>query len=380
MSPDPKLPLWRDARRLRASWHSWISSEAMPSGPEWLQWVWTLLFSAGLAVGFTLLGFVMNARSFEDWFNLGSWMRWYGRNLIVCVTIGVVIHTMFSILIPLVGGRERILKWPRWARTLFFSGMPLVGVAIGWVPGMWLAGMRSWMQMDWAHGGRILGITALIGMVLTLLMHFWFAAKNRELVAERRATEAQLRLLQGQIEPHFLFNTLANVHSLIDYDAPKAKAMLGAFTAYLRASLGGLRRESGPLEDELALAEAYLTVLQTRMEDRLRFEIHADADARGVALPPMLLQPLVENAVHHGLEPKIEGGIVRVDAVLRDGMLVVEVRDDGVGPGASRRGGNGIALDNIRERLMTQYGDRASLVLEPADPGCRVTLRVPVDA
>lgn len=116
------------------------------------------------------------------------------------------------------------------------------------------------------------------------------------------------------------------------------------------------------------------------MEDRLRFEIQASAEARAVPLPPMLLQPLVENAVHHGLEPKIEGGTVRVDAALRDGFLVVEVRDDGVGPGVSRRGGNGIALSNIRERLMAQYGDRATLTVEPADPGCRATLRVPLDA
>ncbi|WP_245643591.1 sensor histidine kinase [Roseateles chitosanitabidus] len=378
MTADPKPSLWRDSRRLRASWHAWISAEAMPSGPEWLQWVWTLLFSAGLAVGFTVLGFVMNARKLSDWLNAGSWATWYWRNLVVCVTIGAVIHVMFSILIPLVGGRERILQWPRWGRTMFFSGLPLVGVVIGWVPGMWLAGMAGWVRLDWSQGGRVIGLTALMGLVISFLMHHWFAAKNRELVAERRATETQLRLLQGQIEPHFLFNTLANVHSLIDYDAPKAKAMLGAFTAYLRASLGGLRRESGPLEDELALAEAYLTVLRTRMEDRLRFEIHADAQARRVALPPMLLQPLVENAVHHGLEPKIDGGTVRVDASLREGFLVVEVRDDGVGPGASRRGGNGIALDNIRERLMAQYGDAASLSLEPADPGCLVTLRVPL--
>jgi len=155
--------------------------------------------------------------------------------------------------------------------------------------------------------------------------------------------------------------------------------MLGAFTAYLRASLGGLRRETGPLDDELALAEAYLTVLRTRMEDRLRFEIQATPEARAVMLPPMLLQPLVENAVHHGLEPKIDGGTVRVDATLHAGFLVIGVRDDGVGPGASRRAGNGIALSNLRERLMAHYGDRASLSLVAADPGCLVTLRVPLD-
>lgn len=377
MTADPKTPLWRDARRLRASWHSWISNDVDPSGPEWLQWIWTLLFSCALAVGFTVLGFMFNPRG-ASWTTLSGWLWWYRKNAIVCITIGLVIQILFMVLTRLVGGRVAIRRWPDWRRTVYFSGIPMAGVLIGWVPGMWLAGAGSWIRLDWSQGGKIIAATAVVSLCITFGMHHWFASKARQIKAERRATEAQLRLLQGQIEPHFLFNTLANVHSLIDYDAPKAKAMLGAFTAYLRASLGGLRRETGPLEDELALATAYLTVLQTRMEDRLRFKIHADDEARRVPLPPMLLQPLVENAVHHGLEPKIDGGTVRVDAAVRAGFLIVEVRDDGVGPGASRRGGNGIALENIRERLMAQYGDRASLTLTPAEPGCRVTLRVPV--
>ncbi|WP_238139659.1 sensor histidine kinase [Roseateles aquatilis] len=377
--PNDSRPLWRDPRRLRASWQSWISVEAQPSGPQWLQWVWTLLFSATLAIGFTVLSFVLNARV-ARWGSLDAWLFWYGKNLTVCLVIGVLIQILFTILIPRVGGRPGILRWPAWRRTAFFSGVPMLGVLLGWVPGMWLAGLGAWVRLDFNQGGKVLLFTAILSLGITLVLHFWFDAKKREIVAERRATEAQLRLLQGQIEPHFLFNTLANVHSLIDYDAPKAKAMLGAFTAYLRASLGGLRRESGPLEDELALADAYLRVLHTRMEDRLRFEIDASEEARRVPLPPMLLQPLVENAVHHGLEPKIEGGTVRVRAELQGGGLRVEVLDDGIGPGASRRGGNGMALANLRERLFAHYGDRATLTLTAADPGCRVTLWLPLDA
>ncbi|WP_431260299.1 sensor histidine kinase [Roseateles chitinivorans] len=378
MTPAPSRPLWRDTRRLRASWHAWLSNDVQPSGPGWLQWVWTVLFSCALAVGFTVLGFLLNART-ARWTDPAIWAWWYWKNVIVCLTIGLTIQTLFTLLVPLFGGRAGIRAWADWQRTVFFSGVPLLGVLIGWVPGMWMAGLANWARLDWSQGGKIIGITAALSLCITFVLHHWFASKNRQLKAERRATEAQLRLLQGQIEPHFLFNTLANVHSLIDYDAPKAKEMLGAFTAYLRASLGGLRRETGPLDDELSLATAYLTVLQTRMEDRLRFEIHATPEARLVPLPPMLLQPLVENAVHHGLEPKIEGGTIRVDAALDAGFLVIEVRDDGVGPGASRRTGNGIALSNLRERLMTHYGDRASLTLEPAEPGCRVALRVPLD-
>ncbi len=378
MTASSSPPLWRDARRLRASWQAWISNDVRPSGPEWLQWVWTLLFCCALAAGFTVLGFVMNFRT-ARWLDLRLWGWWYGKNLTVCLTIGLLIQVLFAILVPLFGGRARIRAWPDGRRTLFFAGVPLLGTVIGWMPGMWLAGLTDWVRLDWSQGGKVLGITSALSLGITFVLHQWFATKHRQLKAERRATEAQLRLLQGQIEPHFLFNTLANVHSLIDYDAPKAKEMLGAFTAYLRSSLGRLRCETGPLDDELTLATAYLTVLKTRMEDRLRFEVHAAPEARAVTLPPMLLQPLVENAVHHGLEPKIEGGTVRVDATLGGGFLTVEVHDDGVGPGASRRGGNGIALANVRERLMMHYGDRATLTLEPAEPGCRVTLRLPLE-
>ena len=129
-----------------------------------------------------------------------------------------------------------------------------------------------------------------------------------------RANEAQLRLLQGQMEPHFLFNTLANVISLIDADAPRAKHMLEALTDYLRASLGGLRHDDSTLAAELDLARRYLELMQTRMGDRLRFEIDVDEALGRAALMPLVLQPLIENAVKHGLEPQVDGGTVRVTA------------------------------------------------------------------
>ncbi len=154
--------------------------------------------------------------------------------------------------------------------------------------------------------------------------------------------------------------------------------MLSAFTDYLRASLTGLRRDAGPLADELALAEAYLRVQQSRMEDRLRFRIEADEAARQVPLPPLLLQPLVENAIHHGLEPQLDGGSVIVQARVAGDRLVIEVRDDGRGPAAPSRKGAGLALANIRERLAQRFGDAASLVLEPATPGTRAVLTLPL--
>jgi LytS/YehU family sensor histidine kinase len=181
-----------------------------------------------------------------------------------------------------------------------------------------------------------------------------------------------------------LFNTLANVHSLMDHDLAKARQMLGSFTDYLRASLGSLRNEHSTVDHELALARSYLQLLQGRMEDRLRFSIDADEAARRQPLPPLLLQPLVENAVVHGLEPHIEGGTVRVSARVQGSSLVLEVHDDGRGldaparPGA--RGGAGLALCNIRQRLLARYGSSAGLDVRAATPGTLARITVPLES
>jgi LytS/YehU family sensor histidine kinase len=220
-------------------------------------------------------------------------------------------------------------------------------------------------------------------VLLTFVFHQFFAVKARQMVAEKRAAEAQLRLLQGQIEPHFLFNTLAGVLSLIDHEPAKAKQMLHDFTEYLRTSLGQLRSDNGPLSQELDLAEHYLRLLGARMEDRLHWHIEADDAARRAWVPPLLLQPLVENAIHHGLEPQLAGGTVQVSARVQGRQLVLEVSDDGRGldapPRLGARKGSGMALQNIRERLQSRYGHLASLELLPARPGTRVVMRLPLE-
>jgi hypothetical protein len=171
---------------------------------------------------------------------------------------------------------------------LFYGGIPIVSIGAGWPLGYWLAGGAVQTSGDI---GPIL-TAATLGLLATFITYHWFGAKARAIDAERRGAETQLRLLQAQIEPHFLFNTLANVHSLIEHDAAKAKQMLGAFSDYLRASLGDLRRARVTLADELVLAEAYLRVQQTRMDERLQWHVQADERARRAALPPLVLQHL----------------------------------------------------------------------------------------
>lgn len=229
---------------------------------------------------------------------------------------------------------------------------------------------------------------ALIKFAVFLLVLFvanaaWWRARVRRKAMQHELVEAQLRLLQGQIEPHFLFNTLANVQSLMAHDPRRAGAMLEAFSDYLRAGLVQLRQADSTLEAELAMSSAYLELLQIRMEERLSFHIVATDAARAVRLPALLLQPLVENAIHHGLEPKVEGGSIRVSAEVRNGCLEVRVTDDGMGldaPRRSLRSGSGMALANLRARLATRYGSAASLALEPLPQGAQATLRIPCES
>jgi sensor histidine kinase YesM len=239
-------------------------------------------------------------------------------------------------------------------------------------------------HFDGDDGQRAIVLSLVFWAAAFVLIYQWFGYKARAIEAERQHSEAQLRLLQAQIEPHFLFNTLANVNALIEHDPPKARRMLGAFTDYLRAGLSNLRRDQAPLADELALAEAYLRVQQARMEERLSFSIEADPTVRQAALPPLLLQPLVENAVVHGLEPQVDGGTVQVQARIEQGCLVLEVRDNGRGlapPAAAQaRRGQGLALANVRERLRSRFGDAASLELLDAEPGALARLRLPLEA
>ena len=204
------------------------------------------------------------------------------------------------------------------------------------------------------------------------------AARQQEQVAtaSRLLAEARLRALQAQIEPHFLYNTLANVLSLIDTRPAQARHMLERFIDYLRASLAASRADSATLGAELDQVSAYLDVLTVRMGARLRYRIEADAGCRSLPIAPMLLQPLVENAIMHGLEPKLDGGEIVVRARIDGGALCIEVADSGMGLGtAPPRPGGGVGLANLRERVRQLHGPQAQLQLFDNQP-CGVTARL----
>jgi sensor histidine kinase YesM len=208
------------------------------------------------------------------------------------------------------------------------------------------------------------------------------AARQQEQIAEaaRLLAEAKLRTLQAQIEPHFLYNTLANVVSLIGPDPARARHMLERLIDFLRASLSASRAEHATLGAEIDLARAYLDLLTVRLGARLRYRIDVDDSCRAAAIAPMLIQPLVENAVMHGIEPKVAGGTITVRARRDDAGLCVEVSDDGVGlVAAAPRPGGGVGLSNLRERLRTLHGNLAKIqLLENQDGGVTSRLILPL--
>ena len=200
----------------------------------------------------------------------------------------------------------------------------------------------------------------------------------------RQVIEARMAMMQAQVEPHFLFNTLASIDHLIEVDPQRASKMQRNLIALLRASMptmreandGGLR----PLEREMAVIRPYLEILQVRMEERLTTAIDVPDGLGSAEFPPMMIQTLVENAIKHGLEPKPEGGHLAVRAEIRHGKLAVTVTDTGLGfsQAAGETAGTGVGLANIRERLAMLYGTRASLTIaDNPGGGTMVTITVP---
>jgi sensor histidine kinase YesM len=203
---------------------------------------------------------------------------------------------------------------------------------------------------------------------------------RRATSAERTAVAARLQVLQAQIEPHFLFNTLAGLNELIATDATRAQQMLAHLNHYLRASLAHARSDASTLANEFELLRAYLSIMEMRWPQRLRISVECAVDCGHLLFPPMLVQPLVENAVTHGIEPLREGGLVRVDARRECHNLVISVEDSGIGLGRSVRHGAGTGVRTVRDRLEALFGCCASLELTRRTPqGTRAEIKIPLN-
>lgn len=278
--------------------------------------------------------------------------------------------------------------WPPAVPMLLIVVVSILAASVG---GTWLA--ASLFGHPWRAHSHLtsLLITAVAGSVA--VFYFWEREKIARLEAaaaqdksraetvERQIAEARLRLLQAQIEPHFLFNTLANLQALIPADPARAQLMLDHLNEFLHAALAASRKERNSLADEFALLRDYLEILAIRMGKRLRYRLDLPDSLARAEMPPMLLQPLVENAIKHGLEPKIDGGEIAVRASAGGGRLVLEVTDTGLGLGAAATSGTGTGIAQVRERLAAVYGGSASLEFT-GNPGGGVaaTLRLPLPA
>jgi len=184
---------------------------------------------------------------------------------------------------------------------------------------------------------------------------------------ERRVSDARLSLMQAQVEPHFLFNTLANIQALVDSGSPQASKVLTSLIAYLRAAVPRMQSLSTTFDDEVQLVHAYLELMQMRMPDRLQYAIHLDPAAARLYCPPMTLLTLIENAVRHGIDPSETGGRIDADLWLRDNRCVIRVKDTGVGLKTTSRG-LGTGLSTLRERLKLAFGGDAQLTLTEMVP------------
>jgi hypothetical protein len=210
-------------------------------------------------------------------------------------------------------------------------------------------------------------LAALVRQKEALARHQALAFDLERSELERQALNARLHLLQAQIAPHFLFNTLANVQALVDAGSPQASAVLRSLIAYLRAAVPRLNEPATTLDQELQLVQAYLELMHMRMPDRLQFALHVDDAARSLRCPPMTLLTLVENAVRHGIDPSEDGGRIEIDVLRRGDRCIARVSDTGAG---LRQSGNGLGtgLSTLRERLQLIFGSDVQLNVRALEP------------
>jgi sensor histidine kinase YesM len=341
-------------------------SPARQTTTEWTSLGYTVLLCLGIALLLWLLGVTGGL----------------GSTTVVSLCIGLSIHLVFII------ARE----WMEQYLPAYLAPLPLT--AVGLPIGLMLAGTLLFAQpmffLSDDYGTVILGVffgivgAAVIGTRerLVVAQAELAALRVEQEVRQRQLVETELKVLQAQIEPHFLFNTLSNVIGLVHSDPQAAEKTLLNLSTLLRSSLQRTRRESATLAEELEIVRAYLEIQAIRMQQRLRYEIRgagpeSAAALRDWPLPPMLIQPLVENAVRHGIEPAEQGGLVDVSVRLEADGLRVLVADTGVGidPDGSGSPGTGTGLSNVRSRLRALYGDRANMAVSENEPsGVRVEL------
>jgi two-component sensor histidine kinase len=353
------------------------------AGKAWQYYLATAFYNTVIAIILTIFFSSGNSRA-------PIWDTFL-ETLVISQCIGFCIHVMFDCF-----HRFTKYEWrqslPRGVLTALHFAFPIAGVFVGYGLAFALKGQNFFrLLVSYPRAGALI---LLVGLLAAFISYLVMDGQTRRLRSEadearskaeatalqKQASDAELRALQAQIEPHFLFNTLANVQALIDYEPTKARQMLESFIEYLRATLDASRRTRGTLGDEVAMLQRYLQLMQVRMGQRLHTVWDIEPGLLSQPLAPLLLQPLVENAIKYGLEPKIEGGTITIRASRQGHRIRVVVQDDGVGThqaSTARKpapNGSGTGLKNVLARLQSTRGESATLVLADAPQGCQAIL------
>ena len=343
--------------------------------------VYTVIWNSLFAVFFGLL-VVM----FDSHVPIGSAFK---ATFAFAQCIGFLVYGGFFVGDRILGAG--IHQAPLWIRTIYYAAIPIVAVMPGYLLASWILGWHgaaSWLSTPRTFLSIMLVSLVLTGVLLLIFVPRERAARAEAAVAREQArvadaekdtTTARMKLLEAQIEPHFLYNTLAHVVSLIDTEPGTAKHMIERLIALLRAS-AATGDGNGTLGGQAERLRAYLEIVELRMGERLRWRIDLPAALADLEVPPMLLQPIVENAVKHGLEPSVAGGDIAIGARREGATLVLTVSDSGRGFRETARSGvSGIGLANLRARLAASYGTDAALTIEDVPPhGTRVTITLPL--
>lgn len=323
-----------------------------------------LFFALLIALIYWLLGVsaLDNALVYSVSISLSIWL---------CIDAG---HFVFSPRFMRIGSRASS-RWFSPSRALWVGGWTVLGYVLGSSIGNLYSGGSMWGSTS-MQGNQFYAQLVLV-CVLSLAFNSYFTQRGHAESLAKQASEAQMRLLQSQLNPHMMFNTLANLRALIVVDAERALSMLDSFTAYLRSTLSASQTPLHTLKSEFALLHDYLHLMQIRMGARLQFDLALDAEASDLLIPSFLLQPLVENAVVHGLEPSSAGGRIQVQVHCQKQRLRIEVRDNGVGsvlPVVSA-----VGLTSVAQQLQAAYGTKAWLSVSAVEPsGFCVALDLPL--
>ncbi len=343
-------------------------SARIPSAREFLN-------HAMVVVGFCTLVALGLGSARGDWALQMVYSQAIGLSIWACTDFG---RLLFK--------RDPATNWPPgWRRVALQTAAIFVGYVAGTGLGDVYCGCSTFAL--WRASPRVLASYLLLAVPISAAISVFFTARGRDqqrlrqiATAQRDASQARLKLLESQLEPHMLFNTLANLRALIALDPARAQVMLDRLIDFLRATLNASREPFHPLGAEFARIADYLELMQIRMGDRLRTRLSLPDELAALPVPPLLLQPLVENAIKHGIEPQLHGGRIEISAERSAGRLLLSVLDTGAGLASTAAGGGThFGLAQVRTRLESVYGGAACLELNVAgaEGGTLATLSLP---